>query len=399
MKILLSDTFYKLLDEPARYLVLCGGRGSGKSEFCARKLFYRCIKEGNHRFLVLRKVRKTCRQSVLEVMKRLLIENDIKYAHNKTDGIMSFGSNELLFDGLDEPEKIKSIKGLTGVWIEEATEFREDEFVEVDLVLREPGPNYLQLMLSFNPDEARAPWLKRRFFDSIDPRAHVHPSTVEDNPIASIRADYLADLDLLTDETKKKIYRYGMWAVQKGQIYDWDVVPHPGMDYPFDEIFYGGDYGFSVNPASVTRIYRRADEFWVEEVVYQKGLINLELGHQMRAGGVNEVDPIYFDSAEPKSNEEISRMGFNVIPAEKGPDSVVAGVDFVKSKKVHIIAGSENIIREVGRYCWQLDKDGNEIPKPVKFDDHSMDGIRYGIATHCKRAPEGIAIFSSEAVY
>jgi len=406
VKIRLSDHFYPLLSESSRYLVLCGGRGSGKSEFCARKLLFRCITEGGHRFLILRKVRKTCRQSVLEVMMRLLSENNIAYKHNKTEGNISFYGpdgklNEMLFDGLDEPEKIKSIKGLTGVWIEEATEFRESEFVEVDLCLREPGPSYQQVMASFNPDETATGgmWLKRRFFDHIDPQAHVHKSTVLDNPIASIRADYLKQLNLLSDETLKKIYRYGMWAAPKGQIYDWDVVSYPGDDYPFDEIFYGGDFGYSVNPATVVRIYRRGDEFWLEEVVYQTGLINQDLGHLMRAGLVADDAPVYFDAAEPKSIEELSRMGFNVKPAEKGPDSVIAGIDFVKSKTVHILAGSENIIKEVARYCRQKDKDGNELPKPVKFDDHAMDAIRYGIATHCKRGPAGFAIFSQEAVY
>ena len=404
MKIRLSDHFYPLLDESKRYLVLCGGRGSGKSEFCARKLLYRCITEGGHRFLILRKVRKTAKESVLEVMRRLLAENDIKHDFNKTDRVISFYApngklNELLFDGLDEPEKIKSIKGLTGIWMEETTEFTKYDFTEVDLCLREPGPSYQQVMLSFNPDEARAPWIKKRFFDSIDPDACVKVSTVMDNPVAEIRAAYRKQLDALGDETLKKIYRYGLWAAPKGQIYSWDVVAASSIPYPVDEIFYGGDFGYSVNPATVIRIYRKGDEFWLEEVVYQTGLINKELGEMMKIGKVESDTPVYFDAAEPKSIEELARMGFNIKPAEKGPDSVCAGIDFVKSKTVHILDGSTNIIREVGRYTWQKDKDGNAIPKPVKFDDHSMDAIRYGIATHCKRGPAGLAVFSEEAVY
>jgi len=124
----LSLSFFPLLEDEHRYLVLAGGKGSGKSEFAARKLFVRCKNEGGHRFLVLRKVRKTAHQSTLEVFRRLLAEQEIEYTHDKTHQIISFPAtngqpNELLFDGLDEPEKIKSIKALTGVWIEEATEF------------------------------------------------------------------------------------------------------------------------------------------------------------------------------------------------------------------------------------------------------------------------------------
>ena len=390
MKIQLSETFFALLQDKSRYLVLCGGRGSGKSEFAARKLFYRCETEGNHRFLVLRKVRKTAKESVLEVMKRLLDQNEVKYEYNKTDRVIAWKNadgkpNELLFDGLDEPEKIKSIKGLTGIWIEEATEFTAKDFMEVDLCFREPGPAYKQIIMSFNPDESLAPWLKLRFFDHIDPHATVHNSTIADNPIAEIRAEYRQQLAEITDESKRSIYLHGLWAMPKGQIYNWDVVFLPNIK--FDEIFYGGDFGYSVNPAAVICIYRKADEFWLQEVLYKPGLTNQDIGDFLKSHPDFDVRlPSYWDSAEQKSIEELYRMGINALPAQKGPDSVRTGIDFLKSLKIHIVAGSENIIREARRYKWREDKHGNPLPEPEKFDDHAMDAVRYAIFTHCKRA-------------
>lgn len=402
MEITLSNTFYPLLEEKARYLVLCGGRGSGKSEFAARKLFYRCQVEGDHRFLILRKVRKTCGVSVIKVFQRLLSENAIDYTYNKTDHVILWQApngtaNELLFDGLDEPEKIKSIKGLTGIWIEEATEFTQDEFVEVDLVLREPTPNYKQIILSFNPDEALAPWLKARFFDSIDPNAKVHVSTIADNPIASMREEYRKDLERLTDETRRKIYLFGVWAALKGRIYNWDTQPVP--DHP-DEIFYGGDFGYSVSPAALIKIYRKADEYWLEELIYETGLTNQDIGARMLA--MPEIGvrlPSYWDSAEQKSIEELYRMGINAKPALKGPDSVRAGIDFLKCQKIHVVPGSLNIIREASRYNWREDKTGTPLPEPVKFDDHALDAVRYGIYTHMRDSAEAYVGFSKGSVY
>jgi len=399
MEITVSSSFYPLFDKDQRYLILCGGRGSGKSEFAARKLFYRCMKEGGHRFLVLRKVRKTAKESVLEVMKRVLAENDVQYGFNKTDRIIDFRSpngkvNEMLFDGLDEPEKIKSIKGLTGIWMEETTEFTEKDFIEVDLCLREPGPSYKQLILSFNPDEALAPWLKKRFFDNIDPNAFVHPSTVEDNPVAEIRKEYLAQLDALSDPTLKKIYRHGLWAAPKGQIYGWDVTTLPTNGFKFDEIFYGCDFGYSVNPAVVIRIYRKADVFWVEELIYEPKLTNIELGRKMISRGIERHDVVYCDSAEPKSIQELYEMRLNVKPCDKGPDSVKAGIDYLKNQTIHVVEGSTNIVKEVGRYKWKEDKNGNPLPEPVKFDDHTMDAIRYGIVTHMKQPRAGMAVIA-----
>lgn len=402
-KIIVSDSFEPLLYDKHRYLVLCGGRGSGKSEFAARKIFFRCQAEGGHRFLILRKVRKTAKESVLEVMRRLLTEQGIEFEYNKTDRIISWDGNELLFDGLDEPEKIKSIKGLTGVWIEETTEFTEEDVLQVDLAFREPGPHYKQIILSFNPEEALAPWLKKRFFDQVDPDARVHESTVDDNPIDEMRDEYRKRLEAIGDETTREIYLLGKWALAKGQIYSWDVVDAPGVRsdgerVKWDEVFYGGDFGYTIDPAVCIRIYRKADEFWTEELIYQTGLINRRLGEMMKDCGVGRYDPVYFDSSEPKSIDELCGLDLNVIPAEKGPDSVRAGIDFLKSKRIHIVNGSTNIVKEASRYAWREDKFGNTLPEPVKLYDHAMDAIRYGIFTHCKRDMGGLYI-SDKSVF
>ena len=412
MNLKLSLSFYPLLEDTHRYLVLAGGKGSGKSEFAARKLFFRCLNEGGHRFLILRKVRKTAHQSTLEVFRRLLSEMEIEYAHDKTHQIISFPGvngkmNELLFDGLDEPEKIKSIKALTGVWIEEATEFTERDFLEVDLSLREPTEFYKQIILSFNPDESLAPWLKKRFFPDdaakADPRALTHGSTIEDNPIDEMREKYLEDLDAIPDETLRSIYRYGLWARPKGHIYDWPVIDALPWPRP-DEVIYGLDFGYTVNPAVVARVYLKADELVVEEVLYHDPvkekvkLVNKDIAIRMGAEGIGRFDDIYGDSAEPKSIQEIHDMGFNIKPCEKGPDSVRAGIGFLKSKKISILRNSPNIIKEVSTYKWKEDKDGNALPEPVKFNDHAMDAIRYAIFTHCKR-PVAVARTIGHSVY
>jgi len=83
-------------------------------------------------------------------------------------------------------------------------------------------------------------------------------------------------------------------------------------------------------------------------------------------------------------------MGFNVKPSEKGPDSVRAGIDFLKSLTIHIVEGSENIIKEQKSYVWQQDKDGNKLPRPIEFNDHAMSAIRYGIYTHMKQGLVGV---------
>jgi len=168
-----------------------------------------------------------------------------------------------------------------------------------------------------------------------------------------------------------------------GQIFHWDEGELPALSW--DETWYGGDFGYSVDPSAVVKIYRKADEFWLEEVLYQKGLTNPMLAAAMKSRGVNG-QVTYFDAAEPKSIEELRRAGVNVQPCDKGPDSVRAGIDFLKSKKITIVRGSENLIREHRSYCWRTDKSGADLPEPMKVDDHLMDAARYGIFTHCSHS-------------
>jgi phage terminase large subunit len=390
LKLLLSDSFFPLLEVASRYLVLCGGRGSGKSEFAARKILYRCGREGRHRFLVVRKVRKTLNDSVIRVIREILAANDIVHSFNKSELSITFatslGMAEILFIGLDDPEKTKSMKGITSAWVEEATELSRDDFLKLDLLLRDPGPGYKQIILSFNPQQVEAPWLKEMFFGADpNPDAFVHRSTIDDNPIAEVRASYTRILDGLRsqDEALWKIARLGEWAARSGQIYSWDVAPLP--DLAFDDIWCGGDFGYSVDPTSLVKIYRRADEFWLEELIYRPGLTNQDLAalmHELGLAGLTH----YFDSAEPKSIEELRRSGFHVLPAEKGPDSVRSGIDFLRSQKIHILPGSPNLYREHGGYCWRKDKMDRPLPEPVKFEDHLMDAVRYGIFSHCARS-------------
>lgn len=394
MKIKISESFEPLLYDKNRYVVLCGGAGSGKSEFAGRKVFYRCETEGRHRYLIMRKVRRTLKDSVIKVFLSILEENAVPFDYNKSDRIITFrtaaGFNEILFEGLDDPEKIKSIKGITSVWIEEATEFSKDDFIQVDLRLREATGHYHQIILSFNPDESRGPWLKEMFFDNPNAMATVHVSTIDDNPIKEVRESFRKRLDALNDPVYLDIYRYGRWALPKGIIFDWDVLPLPALK--FDEIIYGGDFGFSVDPAAVVKIFRKADEFWIQELIYEKNLTNQDLAGRMIDEGYSPNDLSYWDSAEPKSIEELIQKGITALPAEKGQDSIRAGIDFLKRMKIHIVEGSTNLVREKRTYKWKQDRSGNDLPVPVAFNDHGISATRYAIYTHLRKGA-GDAVF------
>lgn len=398
VELIFSDGFYPLLDIENRYLILYGGAGSGKSEFAARKIYIRCQKEGGHRFLVIRKTGRTLKKSVIAVFLSILEEQQQSFRYNKSDGIISFTDrygkkSEIYFVGLDDSEKLKSIKGITSIWVEEATELIKEDFMQLNLRLREPTPFYKQIILTFNPDEAKAPWLKNIFFTDLPDDytglgyyrdSYMHHSTLDDNPIDSVVEEYRAVLDDIDDPAYTSIYKAGRWAAIKGLIYSWDYVPLPSFDEDwYDEIIYGGDFGFTVNEAFCGKIYRKGLEFWAEELIYEKNLTNPELINLLLLDPRFDAEAIsYWDEEEPKTIQEMKDKGINAFKCVKGKDSVDFGITLLQFLDIHIVEGSTNILDERKCYKFKEDANGNPTRKPVKFKDHAMDGIRYAIVTH-----------------
>lgn len=380
MEIKIPEKFESILDNENRYLIMVGSAGSGKSEFSGRKIFYRCMKEGNHRFLIMRKVRTTLRESVIKLMLELLDSTKNLYIFNKTERFITLYNpqgikSEILFEGLDDPEKIKSIKGITGIWIEEMTEFTRQDVMQIDLRLRGKTKYYKQIMCSFNPIESAAPWIKEDFFDNKKEDSYVHHSTIDDNPF--IDKGYFNVVDRINDPVYHKIYRLGQWAVARGIIYEnWDILDK--FPKEFDEVIWGLDFGFN-NPSALVKIGYKDNEIYIEEKLYKKGLTNNDLIQEMENMINNKNDEIYADSAEPARIEEIGRAGFNIKPSDK---SVKDGIDRVKTYKLHIHKESNNLQNEVKVYKWKEDKNGNPLDEPVKFQDHLNDAFRYGIYTH-----------------
>jgi len=92
------------------------------------------------------------------------------------------------------------------------------------------------------------------------------------------------------------------------------------------------------------------------------------------------------DSAEPKSIEEIRRLGINIVGAEKGVDSVRFGIQTMKGFKINVTKSSTNLIKELRNYSYEKTKDGEYVDKPIDNWNHGIDAIRYGI-THLRKKP------------
>ena len=358
-----------------RYLILYGGAGSGKSYFTAQKILNRCDSTPGERFLVLRKVHRTIKGSTFQLFRDVIAAERFECAINRSEYSIRFpNGSEIVHAGLDDVEKLKSIAGVTSVWIEEATELIPADFDQINLRLRGKVPTYKQIVISFNPVSARH-WLKAKFFDEMPEGCRIIKTTYTDN--AFIDSDYSKILESLPEDLKM-VYARGEWGIDvRGLIYPiWTTYRLPA-----DRVdAYGLDFGFNA-PSALVSIEVTDPEIKVREMLCESHLTNSDLIQRLETLVPDKSVPIYCDNAEPARIEEMIRAGFQAYAADK---SVNDGIDTVKRYKLVLHTDSQELMNEIREYKWDENKKtGESIDKPLKRNDHLMDAMRYAIHSHC----------------
>jgi phage terminase large subunit len=133
----------------------------------------------------------------------------------------------------------------------------------------------------------------------------------------------------------------------------------------------GVDFGYSVDPTAIVEVYQYNDQRIIKEICYRTGMLNSDIAKVLPKGV-----PVYADSAEPKSIEEIRRFGISIKGVTKGKDSINYGIQVMQGQNYMITKDSTNLIKELRGYCWDKGKDGKTLPIPVG-DDHIIDAWRY----------------------
>lgn len=380
--------FPHLMDYSKRYEVYYGGAGSGKSVFIAQKLVYRALRS-KRKILVLRKVNSTTKNSTFALLIKTLSDwKLINYCKvNKSDFTITLPNNsQFLCMGLDDPEKLKSIAGITDAWLEEATEFTQDDFNQVDLRIREQVDNS-QIILSFNP-VSKANWCYFNFFkpneelEEFRSQCTIVQTTYKDNKF--LPNNYIKTLQMMmaTNPVYYKIYALGEFGsldklvYNNWQSYDFDHTKLKG------KLCIGLDFGYVNDPtAIIASIVNQEDKrIYIFQEVVEEGLLNDEIGRKIIDLGFKKSD-IIADSAEQKSIEEIKRMGIlRIAAAAKGPDSIIHGINLVSEYEIVVHPSCVRTIEELQNYSWQKDKATNEyINKPVDKFNHCLDALRYSL--------------------
>jgi phage terminase large subunit len=168
-----------------------------------------------------------------------------------------------------------------------------------------------------------------------------------------------------------RVYGLGEIGMLEGVIFsNWktiDILPKEA-----NLIGIGLDFGYTNDPTAIIEIYNYNGTRIINELKYQTGMLNSDI-----ANALPKHVPVYADSSEPKSIEEIKRYGITIKGVTKGKDSINYGIDVMQRNEYLVTSNSANLIKELRAYCWDTDKQGTRLNKPIDTNNHGIDALRY----------------------
>ena len=402
---LFNGVYFPYLREERRYQIFFGGSSSGKSSFLAARCALDALQGRN--VLIVRKVARTLRPScwneTIKAIDRLKLRAYFVISQSEMLITAKRGGGQLIFAGLDDVEKIKSITpargALTDVWMEEATECRYSDYKQLDKRLRGPSRHPKRMTFSFNPI-ARTHWLYEEFFSGWQDGTEAFPAPArypETVPGRSFFADNLCILkttcrdnrfltreDVAALENEKDPYYYnvytrGAWGVSGDAVFpSWRAEDLRETAARFPDKRYGLDFGFAKDPTACIccAVSECSRTIYVFAELWETGLTTWDLAKKLRPFVKDE--PVTCDSAEPRSIEELRRLGIRARPARKGPDSVLHGLQWLRGYQIAVDPSCKHTIRELSQYRWKEDSQRQGKPSP-EGEDHLIDALRYAL--------------------
>lgn len=355
-----------------RYVVSVGGTRSGKTYSILQILTYLVERDGPGDITsvvseTLPHLKKGAIRDFESIMGVSLKDDP---CWNETDHIYTFPKGgKLEFFSVDNAARCQG-PARKRLFVNEGIHIKYDTFRQ--LAVRTTGIIFIDL----NPEFLG--WVEEK----IQPRKNcetIH-STYKDN-------DYLTPEQVEEIESNKddsnwwRIYGEGKTGQLEGLIFPnfIQVDNMPEISDGMNET-YGIDYGFTNDTTALIHciIDSRNKAFYFDELVFRKGMLNEDIVAIMKASNISRTTEIFADSAEPKTNADIKRYGFNVIGSDKSVKKAEQ-LQQMRGYKIYVTKRSLNMIRELRGYVWQRDKDGTLLNEPIGVQDHTMDAARYGV--------------------
>ena len=364
-----SKSYYDCKNCDTRIQIHQGGTRSGKTYSICQALIGWCVENKNAGWVItiIRKTMPSLKASVMRDFFQIL-ENEGWYSpanHNKSSSQYNLFGNMIEFVSIDQPARIRGRKRHIA-FLNECNELTFEDFTQTILRTSEI------MIMDFNPSDVFS-WIYDKVMTRKD--ASFFKSTYLDNPFLDENTIKEIEYLKLTDANYWRVFGLGERGLNIAAIF-----PHFNQVDKIPErakfISFGLDWGFTNDATALISVYKDGLDLYVQEHLYETGLTNNDLSRKMRDIGIERKE-IIADSAEPKSITELSRQGFLIKGAKKGPDSIRLGIDVMKRHRIYITNESINLIKEMQSYKWKTDRNGNQINEPESGNDHAIDALRY----------------------
>ena len=390
--IYVNDAYLPYIEDTTRLQIYFGGSSSGKSFFIFQRTILDNLKNGAN-YLIVRKTARTLKKSCYNEVTKAIANYGVEHLYkcNESDLTITNLKNgkQILFAGLDDVEKLKSITPKNGVLekivIEEATEINYSDYAQLKKRLRGYSKVQKCITMMFNPI-LRTHWIYEEFFADCwnderryyrDEKRLIVKTTYKDNNF--LMPEDIYELENEKDPYYYNVYTLGLFGILGNVVYrNYRVEDLSAVKNSFDNIYQGLDFGWN-NPNAYVRMHvnESKKQIYVLDELYKSSQTYESLANDLshKAG----LQYITGDCEDGRAINELRSRGLRVIPAKKGSDSVLSGIRFIQDYEIIIDPSCQNFINEIQVYHWAEDKDGNAIEKPVKKKDHLMDAMRYGL--------------------
>jgi len=371
--------YKRLFDNDWREAAIYGGRFSLKSHTVARYLLIQARMKKT-RIACFREFQSSIADSSHQLLADLINLYELKEFEITNSSIINkLNGSDFLFKGMHRNEQsIKSIEGIDIAWVEEAQSVSK---LSIDVLTPTVRKESSRIIYTYN-----------RLLED-DP---VHQRLVlEGRPNTLINVNYdiamkykmmpeIIRLEMEDDKEKRPALYKHKWLGEPNslerKIYrNWAIIESIPHEARLER--YGLDFGYSNDPTSIVAVYYYNGGYILDEITFQKGLSNKQIGDILKN---HDTALVVADSAEPKSIDEIASYGISIVGAVKGSDSIVHGITTIQAQKVSLTQRSQNIIKEYNNFFWTTDKNEKIINEPEAGFDHSMDALRYALASLIK---------------
>ena len=360
----------KILALKKRIKIIQGGTSAGKTFGILPILIDKAAKTGGLEISVVAEsiphLRRGALRDFLKVMKWTNRFVDDRF--NKSLLKYEFANGSFIeFFSADDSKKLRG--GRRNIlYINECNQISFESFLEMSIRTKD------EVFLDYNPT-ANEFWVQTELEEQEDAEKII--LTYKDNEALDVGIVDQIEKNIKKAETSNywkswvDVYVKGLMGKLEGIVFsNWkqiDTIPKEAR-----LVGLGMDFGYTNDPTSIIEVWKHNDKRILNEIVYQTGLLNSDIAKKLP----KDV-PVYADSAEPKSIADIQRYGITIKGVTKGRDSINYGIDVMQREEYLVTSNSTNLIKELRSYCWDTDKTGKRLNKPVDNYNHAIDAVRY----------------------